>query len=115
MSKPLDPRDYVVTADTEVRDTDLIREEFILRDGRRLTEDLAEQFAQEARAEIGRRNLIPGRKSLSGDGQHSPTIRVRVPEELRERAEQRAAADGVSLSNLAREALEAYLAPQATA
>jgi hypothetical protein len=108
--KKIDPRDYVVTADTKVTNIDLDREQIVLRDGRRLTEGLAEELALEAQAEIGRRNLIPGRKSLSGDGQHSPTIRVRVPERLRAAAERRAAAEGVSLSVLTREALERYLA-----
>lgn len=115
MTNKVDPRNYVITTDTEASDIDLSREEFTLQDGRRLTEDLAEQLASEARAEIGRRNLVPGRKSLSGGGQHSPTIHVRVPEQLHERAEQRAAAEGVSLSSLTREALEAYLASQGTA
>jgi predicted HicB family RNase H-like nuclease len=110
MSKAIDPRDYVVTADTEISPIDLDREEFTLRGGRRLTEALAKELADEARAEIRRGNLIPGRKSLSASGQHSPVIHVRVPEQLHERAERRAAAEGVSLSKLAREALEAYLA-----
>ena len=106
----IDPRDYVVTLETQISTIDLDREEFILRDGRRLTEELAEQLAREGVAEARRRNLIPGRKSLSGQGQHSPTIRVRVPEQLREKAEQRAATEGLSLSALTREALEHYLA-----
>lgn len=110
MSKKIDPRDYVVTPDTAISLIDLSREEFILRSGQRLTEDLAKQLANDARAEIRQRNLIPGRKSLSGDnGRHSPAIRVRVPEQLRALAEQRAAAEGVTLSVLAREALVAYL------
>jgi len=108
--KKIDPRDYVVTPDSKVSTIDLDREEFTLHDGRRLTEDLAEELAREAQAEIRRRNLIPGRKSLSGGEQHSPTIRVRVPEQLREKAERRATAEGVSLSVLTREALEHYLA-----
>ncbi len=49
MSKKIDPRDYVVT-DTAVRSIDLDREEFTLRDGRRLSEDLAERLASQARA-----------------------------------------------------------------
>ncbi len=106
----IDPRDYVVTPETQISTIDLDREEFILRDGRRLTEQLAEQLAREGVAEARRRNLIPGRKSLSRQGQHSPTIRVRVPEQLREKAEQRAADEGLSLSALTREALEHYLA-----
>ncbi len=110
MSKKLDPRDYVVTPGTAANPIDLSREEFILRSGQRLTEDLAEQLANDARAEIRQRNLIPGRKSLSGvTGQHSPTIRVRVPEDLRVLAERRAADEGITLSVLARDALAAYL------
>jgi len=62
--------------------------------------ELAEQLAREGAAEARRRNLIPGRKCLAGDGSHSPRVQVRVPESLR------AAAEGVSLSVLAREALE---------
>lgn len=110
MSKKLDPRDYVVTPDTAVSPIDLSREEFILSSGQRLTEDVAERLANDARAEIRQRNLVPGRKSLSGaTGQHSPTIRVRVPEDLRVLAERRAADEGVTLSVLARDALVAYL------
>ena len=76
MSKKIDPRDYVVTPDTEVGPIDLSREEFILRNGQRLTDNLAEQLANDARAEIRQRNLIPGRKSLSGaTGQHCPIHR----------------------------------------
>ena len=106
----LDPCEYVVRPDTEISDIDLDTEEFRLRDGRRLTEELAGRLARAAQTEIRRRNLVPGRKSLSGDGTHSPVIRVRVPEQLRAKAEQRAAAEGVSLSVLTREALELYLA-----
>ncbi len=106
----IDPGDYVVPPETEISTIDLDREEFTLHDGRRLTEVLAEKLAQQAQDEIRRRNLVPGRKSLSGAGQHSPTIRVRVPEQLREKAERRAADEGLSLSALTREALEHYLA-----
>lgn len=69
----------------------------------------AEQLARQALAEVRRRNLVPGRKSLSGGSVHPPRVQFRVPEAIRERAEQRAAAEGKSLSALAREALERYL------
>lgn len=105
----IDPRDYVIDDDVTISDIDLEEEEFTLRDGRRLTDELATQLAAQALDEIRRRNLIPGRKSLSGDGSHSPTIRVRVPAELHRQAKKRAAADGVTLSELTREALAAYL------
>lgn len=54
-------------------------------------------------------NLLPGGKSLSGGGKHSPTLQFRIPDELREQAVERAAAEGVSLSKLGRKALEQYL------
>jgi predicted HicB family RNase H-like nuclease len=108
--KKIDPRDYVVGRDATISSIDLDKETFTLPDGRRLTNELAAELAAEGRDEIRRRNLIPGRKSLSGDGTHSPTIRVRVPSDLHAAAEARAEAEGVTLSTLAREALTAYLA-----
>ncbi len=90
-------------------DIDLDEEEFILRDGRRLTNELAEQLARETLVEVRRRNLVPGGKSLSGDGSHSPRVQFRVPQKLRAAAEARAVEKGVTLSTLARQALEHYL------
>lgn len=106
----INPSDYVVRDGDLVEDVDLDREDVRLKDGRRLTPELAEQLARAGVAEARRRNLIPGRKSLSGDGSHSPRVQFRVPDTLRAAAEARAAAEGVSLSVLAREALEHYLA-----
>jgi predicted HicB family RNase H-like nuclease len=105
-----DPKKYVITPDTVISDVDLDAEVVRLKDGRRLTDQLAEQLADETLAEVRRRNLVPGRKSLTGGSTHSPRVQFRVPEPLREAAEQRAAQEGVSLSMLAREALERYLA-----
>lgn len=95
-------------ADVTVEDIDLDDAEVIVG-GERLTEARAEQLAEETLREVRKRNLVPGRKALGGDGSHSPTIQVRVPAELREAAEQRARADHVSLSVLVRRALESYL------
>lgn len=106
----IDPRNYVVRSDASIEDVDLEHEKVYLPDGRRLTPELAKQLARQGVAEARRRNLIPGRKSLAGDGSHSPRVQFRVPESLREAAEARAAEEGVSLSVLAREALEHYLA-----
>jgi predicted HicB family RNase H-like nuclease len=105
----VDPTRYTVGPDAEIEDVDLDEEEVHLPDGTRLTEQRAEQLARRALAEVRRRNLVPGRKSLSGGSVHSPRVQFRVPEAIRERAEQRAAAEGKSLSALAREALEHYL------
>lgn len=91
-------------------DVDLDEEEVYLRDGRRLTEALAEQIAEEALANVRARNLIPGRKSLSGEGKHSPVVNVRLPEELKDQLDKRAAAEGKSVSKIAREAITQYLA-----
>jgi predicted HicB family RNase H-like nuclease len=95
-------------------DLDLDEEEFILKDGRRLTNERAEQIAQQTLTEARRRNLIPGGKSLSGGGVHSPRVQFRVPEELRTQAEQVAEDEGVSLSALARHALEDYVRSRAS-
>lgn len=106
----IDPSGYVVTEDDTVEDVDLGVEVVRLKDGRRLTDELAEQLAGQTLAEVRRQNLVPGRQSLSGGGVHSPRVQFRVPESLRAAAEERAAEEGVSLSVLAREALERYLA-----
>jgi predicted HicB family RNase H-like nuclease len=95
-------------------DLDLDEEEFILKDGRQLTDELADQIAEETLAEVRRRNLIPGGKSLSGGAVHSPRVQFRVPEELRTQAERVAEDEGVSLSALARHALEDYVRSRAS-
>ncbi|MGH3712012.1 MAG: ribbon-helix-helix domain-containing protein [Micromonosporaceae bacterium] len=105
----VDPERFVVGPDATIEDVDLDKERVYLPDGSRLTEQRAEQLAQETLAVVRRRNLVPGRKSLSGGSVHSPRVQFRVPEAIRERAERRAAAEGKSLSALAREALERYL------
>ena len=81
-----------------------------LPDGTVLDGDVAEQYAEQVIARVRARNLIPGGKSLSAPGRHSPVVQARVPEELHERLTAEAAARGVSVSRLAREALEHYLA-----
>jgi hypothetical protein len=95
-------------------DLDLDEEDFILKDGRRLTNELADQIAEETLTQVRRRNLIPGGKSLSGGGVHSPRVQFRVPEDLRTQAERVAKDEGVSLSALARHALEDYVRSRAS-
>lgn len=55
--------------------------EVVTVDGQRLTNADADALADEA-ARVSRErsnaNLIPGRKSLSGEGKHSPTVQTRV-------------------------------------
>jgi predicted HicB family RNase H-like nuclease len=93
---------------TTIEDIDLDAEE-VYYHGERLTEARAAQLARDTLAEARRRNLIPGRKSLTGGAVHSPRMQFRVPQDLREEAERRAAAEGKTVSALAREALEQYL------
>ena len=61
------PNDYLVTEDDVITDVDLDVEEVRLKDGRRLTEELAEQLSDQTLAEARRRNLVPVER-LSGDG-----------------------------------------------
>jgi hypothetical protein len=102
-----DPKDYVFGPDTTVSDINLDEEEFTAPDGTRLTEEKAEQLANEYLADKRLANLIPGRKSLAGDGSHSPVVQFRSPR----KNEGQALADqlGISLSELARRAYEQEL------
>lgn len=85
-------------------DVDLAAEDLHDRHGRRITDEYAERAAEEAL-----RLVRPGRPSLGDPGRHSPRVSFRVPEQTRRRAEDRAAQEGRSVSELAREALERYL------
>ena len=103
------PRDYIIDVDASIEDVDL-DDEVVTIKGRRLTEAGAEQLARDTLAEARRRNLIPGRKSLTAGATHSPRVQFRVPEAVATQAQDRARAEGKSLSELAREALLRYLA-----
>jgi hypothetical protein len=94
--------------DTDVVDAgdiDLDTEDVYLADGTRLTEARAQELAEEIRQKAGR-----GRPSLTGPGQRSPQLRLSVPAELQDRLKTRAEQDHTTVSELAREALERYLA-----
>lgn len=93
---------YRVTDDTEFEEVDLAETEVRLQDGRRLTEDLAEELAEDALRRVGR-------PSLSGGKQHSPQLGVRLTPELNDRLRARAAAEGKRPSEIVREALEHYV------
>ncbi len=99
MTKP--PAPQITTATPIGPDVDLDREDVRLADGTRLTPALAEAIVEEVRR--------GGRPSLSGKAAHSPQIAFRVPVEVRDRASQVAADEGKTISQLAREALEARL------
>lgn len=83
-------------------DVDLDREDIRLAHGTRLTNALADEVVDHVRRTIGR-------PSLSGKAAQSPQIAFRVPPSVRERAAV-AALEGKTVSQLAREALEARLA-----
>lgn len=74
-------------------------------DGTRLTEAAAEELAEQVLRSAGR-----GRPSLTAPGHRSPQLRLTVPEPLRDGLRARADAEHRSVSELAREALERYLA-----
>jgi len=94
-SKPYRVGPDVDLATQDVRDTQ----------GRRITEEYARRAAEYDPATVRR-----GRRSLTGGATHSPRVSFRVPEDLREAAEQAAAREGRTVSALARDALEKYLA-----
>lgn len=70
--------------------------------GRRITEARAEQIAAEVLRTVGR-------PSLTGAGQHSPHLSIRIPAEVHARARAKAEAEGKSISQIAREAIERYV------
>lgn len=95
--KPRVPR---VPADAELGGyVDLDTEDVRLPDGTRLTNEVAEQIVDEVRAKTGRPSLGPA-------GTRSPSVSFRVPPALRERAELVADQEQITVSDLAREALE---------
>lgn len=57
-------------------------------------------------------NLIPGRKSLSGNGKHSPVVQFRVSETTRAALEEIAAARNVTVSKLSRQVLDEFIESQ---
>ncbi|MDP9094525.1 MAG: hypothetical protein M3N95_16695 [Actinomycetota bacterium] len=79
---------------------DLELEDVRLPDGTRLTEDLADAIVDDVRRKAGR-------PSLTGTAAASPRVSFRVTPEVRDRAAAVASAEGKTISELAREALEA--------
>jgi predicted HicB family RNase H-like nuclease len=93
-----------VTADSPIGpDVDLDEDDVRLADGTRLTEQRAAEIIEEVRR-------CGGRPSLTGEAAVSPRITFRVTPGVRGRAAQIAAREGKTVSQLAREALEARVA-----
>jgi predicted HicB family RNase H-like nuclease len=86
-------------------DVDLDRDDVRLADGTRLTEQKAADIVDEVR----RRG---GRPSLTGRAAVSPRIAFRVDPRVRDSAAQIADREGKTISQLAREALEARVAAE---
>lgn len=83
-----------------VEDVDLEQEDVRLPDGTRLTDELVDAIVDD----VKRRG---GRPSLTGESSVSPRISFRVTPDIRDRAGDLADREGKTVSQLAREALEA--------
>jgi predicted HicB family RNase H-like nuclease len=95
-----------ITSNTPIGpDVDLDRDDVRLADGTRLTEQKAADIVDEVR----RRG---GRPSLTGRAAVSPRIAFRVDPRVRDSAAQIADREGKTISQLAREALEARVAAE---
>ena len=85
-----------------------LEEEVILDSkGRRVDQSYIELAMQEVEEELAKR---AGRPSLTGTSAHSPHVSFRIPPELKARAEEAARERGTTVSKLAREVFEAFLA-----
>jgi predicted HicB family RNase H-like nuclease len=93
-----------IAPDTHIGpDVDLDRDSIRLADGTRLTQVIVDSIVEETRRPSGR-------PSLSGAKAPSPQVTFRVSPELRAKAAAEAARQGRRISDVAREALERYLA-----
>lgn len=86
---------------------DLDREVILDGDGRRIDQAYVDEVVQAAHEYLDRK---AGRPSLTGRSVHSPQVTFRVTPELKARAEHEARLRGTTVSQLAREAFERYLA-----
>lgn len=86
-------------------EVDLQRDDVRDSQGRRITEEYARAATDQAVASVG-----PGRPSLTGAKATSPQVTFRVTPELRAKAAAEAERQGRRISDVAREALERYLA-----
>jgi len=90
-------------------DLDLNREELRDSRGRRVDDAYVDRALAEVEEDLAQRL---GRPSLTGRPEHSPHIAFRVTPEVKSRAEQAAQEQGITVSELARTALERYLVSQ---
>ena len=83
----------------------------ITKGGTPLTDEEVQRLADEADAgyDLSKARRV-GRPALDGGWTHSPHVSFRAPAKLRAKAQARAAREGKTVSQLAREAFEKYLA-----
>lgn len=84
-------------------DVDLATEDIRLADGTRLTDELAAEIAEDA---IARHR---GRPSLTGTGDHTPRLTLRVPQQTRAELERIASRQGRRLADVGRDAFDEYI------
>lgn len=87
-------------------DVDLNTEEVYLENGQRLTNELAEQIAEDAMAHHYRTR---GRPSITGEPKHTPRVTLRVPEQTRHALQEIASRQGRRLADVGRDAFEEYI------
>lgn len=75
-----------------------------------VTDELADQIAEEAEAGYDLSKARRGRPSLAGAAGKSPRINVRLAPDVYARARERAERENKTVSQLAREALERHVA-----
>ncbi|MCV7358497.1 DNA-binding protein [Mycolicibacterium fluoranthenivorans] len=104
--KDIRPADFDFS-DAEIEDVDLAETEVIV-DGARLTDERADEIAADvlAKARGHAETLVPGGKSLTGDGKHSPIVQTRVPEVTRDKLKVIADRRGVGVSKVLRIAID---------
>jgi hypothetical protein len=84
----------------QTEDVDLENQDVRLPDGTRLTDEVADAIVADVRRKAGR-------PSLTGTAAASPRVSFRVTPDVRDRAAAIADQEGKTISELAREALEA--------
>ena len=84
---------------------DLDEHEVYEADGTRVTEARADEIVEEVIAEV----RTAGRPSLTGRSKKSPHISFRITPEIKKLAEERAAREGTTVSQLARTIFEQSL------
>ena len=113
MAKRTDIRpapEIVFGDDVTIQDVNLAEDEIIV-DGERLTDERADEITADvlAKARAYNTGLIPGGKSLSGGGKHSPVIQTRVSETTRDRLAAIAKKRQMSVSKLSRQVLDDFV------